>query len=479
MAPNTGSIGFAGQFTLDTATIITADKQIVDVTAEVSEISIYEDTLNPVLSGTIVFSDNFNIQNMMPLIGQELLKLKIRTPSLEDPDDVIDFTEQVFFLHNMESQLQTSATNQTLVFNFISMEAMHNQRNTVSKTFKGTYADIVESILRNELKSTKRLFIEPSSGLKQVLAVDEHPFDLIEIAKTQSLSQQMGAPSYLFYETMWGFHFRSLESLYAEAYKGFYTTDHTRGKETLPHGQPNILRDYSKIHTYNIEANADTLGSSANGTYGSTLITHDIFNKTYTTSTYNYFDTFKNELTMNSYKKSASHPLYSASSLDEDGNTVSDFPSKRYLLPVSIKDTSKKTDAHFITSKGTYPFTAYNPSTWLQRRQSKISVLDAGLSISMKVNGHTGIHAGDMVQINLPYSAMSKSADKETVDKFYRGPFMIRSLHHNFSQISRTHHIFMDCVKDCLDKPLPVGEGTPVPKTQVKPTVFVEDYDTV
>ena len=102
MPPNQGTIGFAGQFTLDTATIITADKQIVDVTAEVSEISIYEDTLNPVLSGTLVFSDNFNIQNMMPLIGQELLKLKIKTPSLEDPDDVMDFTEQVFFIHNIE-----------------------------------------------------------------------------------------------------------------------------------------------------------------------------------------------------------------------------------------------------------------------------------------------------------------------------------------------------------------------------------------
>ena len=50
MPPNQGTIGFDGQFTLDTATIITADKEIVDVTAEVSEISIYEDTLNPVLS---------------------------------------------------------------------------------------------------------------------------------------------------------------------------------------------------------------------------------------------------------------------------------------------------------------------------------------------------------------------------------------------------------------------------------------------
>ena len=63
MAIDPSSIGFAGQFVLETAIIITADNQTVDITAEISEISIYEDTLNPVLSGTLVFSDNFNIQN--------------------------------------------------------------------------------------------------------------------------------------------------------------------------------------------------------------------------------------------------------------------------------------------------------------------------------------------------------------------------------------------------------------------------------
>ena len=480
MAIDPSSIGFAGQFVLETAIIITADNQTVDITAEISEISIYEDTLNPVLSGTLVFSDNFNIQNLMPLIGQELLKLKLKTPSLEFQDDIIDFTEQVFFLHNSEAQIQTSGTNQTLVLNFISMEAMFNQRKTVSKTFKGTYSSIVESILRGELQSTKRLFIEPSRGLKQVLATDEHPFDLIEMAKAQALSVEMGAPSYLFYETMWGFHFRSLESLYAEKNKGTYTTDHTRGKTTLPHGQPNILQEFSKIHSYNIDMSADTLGSSANGTYGSSLITHDIFNKTYSTSTYNYFDTFKNEHNINDLDREGraqSHPLYSESPVDEDGNTVADFASKSYLLPVSIKDTAKQNDAHFTTSKGTYPFSAYNPNTWLQRSKSKTSQLNAGLSVSMRVNGHTAIHAGDIVEINLPYNAMSKSGDNESVDKFYRGPFMIRSLHHTFSQISRSHQIYMTCVKDCLDKPLPLGESTPVPKTQLRPTELIEFYN--
>ena len=160
MPPNQGTIGFAGQFTLDTATIITADKQIVDVTAEVSEISIYEDTLNPVLSGTLVFSDNFNIQNMMPLIGQELLKLKIKTPSLEDPDDVMDFTEQVFFIHNIEAQFQTSATNQTLVLNFISMEAVIKQRkkkSTIQKR-KGAVYTLITKLIKSRSKTINFFF---------------------------------------------------------------------------------------------------------------------------------------------------------------------------------------------------------------------------------------------------------------------------------------------------------------------------------
>ena len=96
------TIQSAGDFELELAEIISVDEISVDVTAEVMEVIIYEDTQNVVLSGSLVFKDNFNLPNVMPLIGQEILKLKLSTPSLQNKPDIIDFTEQVFFIHEIE-----------------------------------------------------------------------------------------------------------------------------------------------------------------------------------------------------------------------------------------------------------------------------------------------------------------------------------------------------------------------------------------
>ena len=127
------------------------------------------------------------------------------------------------------------------------------------------------------------------------------------------------------------------------------------------------------------------------------------------------------------------------------------------MLPVSIKDTAKGNDAHFVSSKGDYPFAAYNPNKWLQRRTSQMAQLDGGFVITVTVNGNTALHAGEIVELELPSSAMQKSVEKETVDRFFRGPFMIRNLQHRFDVIERTHKIIMTLVKDCVEKKL---EGT-------------------
>ena len=77
--------------------------------------------------------------------------------------------------------------------------------------------------------------------------------------------------------------------------------------------------------------------------------------------------------------------------------------------------------------------------------------------ITLTVNGNTALHGGEILELKHPYSAMQKSAEKETVDRFFRGPFMIRNLQHRFDNIGRTHKIIMTLVKDCVEKKL---EGT-------------------
>jgi len=163
------TIQAAGDFELELAEIISVGETTVNVTAEVMEVIIYEDTQNVVLSGSLVFKDNFNLPNIMPLLGQEILRLKLSTPSLQNVSEIIDFTEQVFFIHEIETSVPVGDMNQVHLINFISMEAMINQRKKISKTLKGTYADIVKSILRSELESTKDLYIEPSEGIKKMI----------------------------------------------------------------------------------------------------------------------------------------------------------------------------------------------------------------------------------------------------------------------------------------------------------------------
>ena len=477
MRPTQSTIQTAGDFVLELAEIISVGETPVDVTAEVMEVIIYEDTQNVTLSGSLIFKDNFNLTNVMPLVGQEILRLKLVTPSLHKRPDIIDFAkEQVFFIYEIEKSVPVGEMYEVLIMNFISMEAMINQRKKISKALKGTYADIVTNILQDELESTKDLYIEPSSGIKQIIAPNWHPFDIIEMAKKESISDEFGSPTYLFYETMWGFHFRSLESLYAAPITGYYTTSSQGGLNVLSGGRQDIIGEFQKILEYNVEQKPNTLLNSSSGVYGSTLITHDIFNKKFTTSTYNYLDAFSNEYHINKLQHKIENPMYSAVAIDDDENRISDFPTKTYMLPVSIKDTTKDNDSQHTNAHGEYPYQGYNPRKWLLRRRSQMAQLNGGFVVTVNINGHTALRAGQIVELALPYSAMQKSVDKELIDKFYRGPFMIKNLQHRFNNTKGTHKIIMTLVKDCLEKELAKTVNNRVP---VAPPgeIFTRFYD--
>ena len=82
------------------------------------------------------------------------------------------------------------------------------------------------------------------------------------------------------------------------------------------------------------------------------------------------------------------------------------------------------------------------------RRQSKFLELQKGISIKMEVTGYTALTAGDMVFINLQ-SIGGDDGDPST-NKFYSGPYLIKTLRHKFSYPTRTHTMAMTVVKDGL-----------------------------
>ena len=74
-------MSYAGEFILEKCEIVSCGDDRVDVSKELMQLDIYESIDSPLLQGNLVFTDNFGLTNTMPIVGQEILRLKIRTPS--------------------------------------------------------------------------------------------------------------------------------------------------------------------------------------------------------------------------------------------------------------------------------------------------------------------------------------------------------------------------------------------------------------
>ena len=112
------------------------------------------------------------------MIGNEILQLKIRTPGLDDNEDII---EALFFLDTMIGTKDINDNNRMHVFEFQSLECITNQRKSVKRTLKGTIADMIKTVLRNDLESTKDFYVDPCVGIKSIIAPDMSPFNFINM----------------------------------------------------------------------------------------------------------------------------------------------------------------------------------------------------------------------------------------------------------------------------------------------------------
>ncbi len=470
-------VSYAGEFILEKCEIVSCGDDRVDVSKELQQLDIYEDIDSPVLQGNLVFTDNFGLVNNLPIIGQETLRLKIRTPSVMSggsfgEEQIID---RLFYINKVQGAKSVNPNVQAVAVDFVSMEGIRNNRIVVDRILTGTYSDIAKQMLKSDLKTKKTVFVEPSSGVKKIIANEVTPIDIINQCKNQAVSKENGQPTYKFFETLTGFHFRSVQSMYATESAQQYTIVEN---ETTVDGRPDYLTEYARIRDYNIDRSPDSMNGSVNGQFSSELTIHDIYNKDIITTNFNYFDQFKPEaqnFTINTYHKKDANSMYSTTAYDQDGSTLGSAVTAKYLASVSLKDQNTGTDSTMVNGDGKYVFQAYNPDKWLQAGVAFNQSLKNGYVIDISALGHTYMRAGQVVTINIPRPARNKTPDKGPINRFYRGPFLINSIHHSFlpdGDNGPTHMMFMRCVKDCVEEELEFVEELP---QDIDDTFFEED----
>ena len=121
---------YAGEFEIKQAQIFSPDGEATDLLTDFQliEINLFEDMFKSAITGNAIVIDTRDIISKIPLIGQERLSLKIATPSLTKKEDIIDFTENHFFVHKIAGRQEISSGGQTYQIQFVSNEAIKNSR---------------------------------------------------------------------------------------------------------------------------------------------------------------------------------------------------------------------------------------------------------------------------------------------------------------------------------------------------------------
>ena len=468
----------AGEFNIEELKLVTTSGLEVDLKTTVIGLSLFEDISSMTVTGQITVADSINLASHGPLLGQEYLYLKISTAGFTDESAIIDFSKNAFLVHSISKRERITDNVQAFTLSFVSPELIRNQRLKVTQSLTDTWSNIVKKMLTDPeyINTKKNIDLEPSTGIKKFVAPNIRPLDIIILGMKQAVSEYKGEPTYLFYETLKGFNFRTLASLYNNAPQLDFITV-VPGSNPAGSKNYNVLDELRTALSYEIVANNDTIANYRTGMYGSKLITHDIIAKTYSTDIYSYHDNFLKEshIVGGVTAGQPEFPIASALPLNEKGLRVSDFPARTFLMPTSLNGG---VDSQHQTENSTSPYMGYDPKKWLQRRNSQMIQLENALQVNIMTHGNTLLNAGDKVILNLPYTASIKSAKNEKFDRFYKGPFLVKTIRHDFIMggSPSKHRMYLNLVKDSLEEELN-NRGPIEPSSDEAPNIMEYKYN--
>ena len=437
---------YSGEFNLFECKLFTNGGNAIDLSTgnQILEIDIYEDIFKGGLTGSIFIADTHSLITTLPIVGHEGLSIKIQTPGFTEKNSSLDFIDRrMFVIYKIALRSELSQGAQVYQLKFASQELLISDRITVSKSYTSNISTMVKDVFTNEkyIGTKKKLFIEPTQGVRKIVVPNSHPYIFISRLAKESISTT-GSPHYMFFENADGFHFRTLQDLYKQKSLGLFHY----GENTKPYNNSHrttafepkeeTIIDLKRILQYELHNNTDMFYNSRSGMLSSTNIAHDIYNKEYVKIKYDYFNDF------NKFQRisKTSNPKYS-----KKVNLEKYSGARFFLHPIS---TTGGNDANY---SGNYASNKKDEPLFMDR-QSRMFEINQGTSLTLTVAGNTAMRVGKTLMIDLPIIGVDH--EDKRIDKYLSGNFMVQKIRHQFQIPLKTHHVHMELAKDCVETPV-------------------------
>ena len=380
----------------------------------------YESILQDSIKVSVIYSDTGNSINGqsviegLPLIGTEDVLL-----AFTDNNDVklkvnLNVNEITPFYED---------SNKTLtVLSLVSEEFIRNEgaSSRLVHRYDGKISDHIESILKSgerSLKTKKKCDIESTSNDYNFLGNGRKPYYILNWLSKNSVPEggEDDSAGFLFFETAKGYHFKSIDKLFAqEKKKSFIYNESPDGEKGIPAGYDGKILEQSSDNSINAQAKFSM------GAYKTKLVMFDPFNCKYVVEEKSaggknekvthagkalpkFNDKFDSDYTRTTYM------LVDTGSLPEGKGEVKGTDSK------DVQDQVKKNDKKNFEAARTL-------NQAIRRYNQMFSAM-----MEITIAGDFSLHAGDVIYVDIP---SVKAENDDSINKQSGGLYIIADLCH-------------------------------------------------
>tara|TARA_Y100000593_G_scaffold93520_1_gene188652 strand:+ start:9949 stop:11295 length:1347 start_codon:yes stop_codon:yes gene_type:complete len=388
----------------------------LDGLAQILEINIYENMFADSVTCNILVSDSNNLIANLPIVGNEKVKVVFYGSSEGEKEDRISLD---FKLYSMDAYSKDNIGASTYILNFTSEEYIESCNSIISKSFSSLTVSEIVSRIYSGLNSKKKIEIEETDYLHNLIIPSMKPFDSLNWLTKYAKSKGYNGANYLFFETLTGYNFKSLESFVDILDDDIYGTYYN----IPPKVNPVHSGEYYLIGELRIKKTFNIMKNILDGLYSSRAIVHDIIRRTKTNMDFNYVDSYGDYKHVEYNKRPGGQRSTmilpeklsesdSINYIENPGANLSVIPKHSNLFSSSGRDYNSKRD---VVS---------------QIRKSQMAQL-SNLGLEVVIEGDLKIRCGNVVSIMVPSS--QSSSGSWLWDPYLSGRYLVTGIRHSFS----------------------------------------------
>ena len=438
----------------------------------IAAFSFHESVVKPFVAGSLMLSDSTGFLTNFPIQGGEIVEIEVST-SFDEQTNKGQATKYKLKVMRVASRtIKEKMQIYTLVM--VSEEAFVNEIIRLEDPLSGKPDEMVTKLVREKLKSSKEIFVEPCKFSVKMLPAKRRPFDIIadltqrsisgnatytnkktktgkisnkrgrEVGSTYGLEKEIkGTAGYFFWESLRGFNFYSVDALcslpkldkegnYKEGTEEFPAKD-LRSKPWGPYEEVIANLDNGKdqrgiVSNFKFKTEVDVIASLRKGKYASVMVFFNMSTGQYEEYTYKIKQSYD----------AMSHlgGQDSISLIPTSQEELSDTPSR--IMSAILDHEAWYNDPDIADPDSAATDNPSEYADWIKYYAAQTVArydLLANQEADLTIPGNPSISAGDKVSVLVLNKVADKLKVKKPYDEETSGVYLVKEVSHKYDRL--------------------------------------------